>query len=175
MDKKTYTYTARSINDPAQVITFTLYDKNMSVELGAPMEHIERAFQTTKEKNEESTDSSQAWLKPLITSLLERGTRPFHVADVEVTTENGSLNVTVWNRSGGLRLAPIIFNMGEVDNPVAAKAFEKELNRRKQVTAHPSYFPAPLDYWASWLLVSLSTFIALTLWFRKLRQEARAT
>jgi hypothetical protein len=173
MAKKTYTYTARSINDPTQVITFTLYNENMSVELGAPVEHIERAFQATEE-DEEPVNSSQAWLKPLVTSLLERGTRPFHVADVDVTVEDGTLNVTAWNRSGGLRLAPIIFAMGKIDNPVAAKAFAKELNRRKQAAAHPGNFPAPLDYWASWALVSLSAFIALLLWFRQLRQETTA-
>ncbi|MBN1995141.1 MAG: hypothetical protein JW953_20790 [Anaerolineae bacterium] len=169
MAKKTYTYTARNIKDPAQVVTFTLHDQNMSVELGAPVEHIERAFESGKEGK--AMAGSSAWLKPLVTSLLERGTRPFHVADVDASAENGSLRVMAWNRSGGLRLAPIIFDMGEVDNPVAAKAFERELKRRKQAAEHPSNLPAPLDYWASWVLATLTTFIVLTLWFRKIRQQ----
>jgi hypothetical protein len=96
------------------------------------------------------------------------------VADVDVSAENGNLRVTAWNRSGGLRLAPIIFNLGEIDNPVAAKAFEKELNRRKQAATHPSNLPAPLDFWASWVLASLAAFVMLALWFRKIRQKTTA-
>jgi len=39
--ENTYTYTARSIEDPEQVVTFTLQDHRMSVGLGAPLEQIE--------------------------------------------------------------------------------------------------------------------------------------
>jgi hypothetical protein len=107
-------------------------------------------------KIKNSADPSQAWLKPLVTLLLERGTRPFHVADVDASAENGSLRVAAWNRSGGLRLAPIIFAFGKIDNPVAAKAFAKELNRRKQAAAHSGNFPRDVElllgqvgYWSA--------------------------
>jgi hypothetical protein len=36
MLENTYTYTARSADHPERVVTFTLYDHSMSVELGAP-------------------------------------------------------------------------------------------------------------------------------------------
>ncbi len=171
MDKKTYTYTARSVSDPAQVITFTLYDENMSVELGAPMEHIERALQS--EEGDEA--GSSAWLKPVVISLLERGTQPFNIADVDASTEEGSLRVIAWNRSGGLRLAPLIFAMGEIDNPVAAGAFVKELHRRKQHAEYPGKFPVPLDYWASWILAGFLAFSVLIWWYRRLGRESNST
>ena len=40
--------------------------------------------------------------------------------------------VTAWPRIGELRLAPVNFNMGPVDNQDAAKAFVDELEQRQQ-------------------------------------------
>jgi hypothetical protein len=57
----------------------------------------------------------------------------------------------MWQRLGGLRLAPIMFNMGKIDNEAAAEAFVKELEKRKAEEEHAGKFFGPLDYWFGWL------------------------
>ena len=63
--ENTYTYTARSIEYPEQVVTFTLQDHHMSVGVGAPLEQIETVLQQA-DAGEEVGQGSQAklWLRP---------------------------------------------------------------------------------------------------------------
>jgi len=172
MMKKTYTYTARNADEPAQVVTFTLYDHSMSVELGAPLEHIERALQSVSEEIEEEKEARvYAWLKPVVVSLLERGTRPFDIVDVDASVKDGGLRITAWGRSGGLRVAPVTFAMERVDNPAAAQAFVEELNRRKASAARPGKFSGPLDYWVTWFLTGFLAAALLVGWLRKRDKE----
>lgn len=162
----TYTYIARSADDPAQAVTFTLHDNSMSVGLGAPLEHVERALEPEGEVR------PRPWLKPLAVSLLERGTRPFRVADVDATAEDDWLSVTAWFRGGGLRLAPVILIRGRVDNPEAALAFVEELNRRKASVTGPFKLLGVLDYWATWLLAGFFLLGLLGIWRRRSLSES---
>jgi hypothetical protein len=162
----TYTYIARNADDPARAVTFTLHDHSVSVGLGAPLEHVERALEPEGEVR------PQLWLKPLAVSLLERSTRPFHVTDVDARAVDDWLRVTAWLCAGGLRLAPISLTRGRVDNPEAASAFVEELNRRKESMSGPPAVLGILDYWATWFLVSLLMISLLGIWRRRRLSES---
>jgi hypothetical protein len=171
--ENTYTYTARSADHPEQVVTFTLHNHSLSVGVGAPLEHVERALQArggeTGAEAETETGSEyriQPWLKPMAISLIERSTGPFDVGDVNASAEDDWLWVRTWLRAGGLRLAPITLIKGRVDNPHAAHAFVQELHERKAPAAGLARFPGLLDYWATWILAGFLMVILFENWRR---------
>jgi len=164
---KTYTYTARSAENPERVVTFTLRDRRMSVGVGAPLEQVEAAIELGRgeevpeeEGAEEGAEVEVAraerpklWLRPVAVSLVERGTQPIHVDDVVAKLHDEWLTVKAWVRAGGLRVVPITLIDGRVDNPVAAEDFVEEVQERKTVTGFNLL--GLLDYWATWLGVGL--------------------
>lgn len=175
----TYTYTARSAENPEQIVTFTLRDSTLSIGLGTPLEQIETVVQATGEGAEgEEAEEAQGskprlWLKPLALSLIEQVTRPFRVADVDAWTEQDWLHVRAWIRTGGLRLAPITLIAGRVDNPEAAHAFVAELEERKPAAAGPlGKLMGLMDYWATWLIAGVGMIILLQSWRRKGEEES---
>jgi hypothetical protein len=172
MLENTYTYTARSADDPEQVVTFTIHDHRLSVGVGVPLEHVERALGSEDEGEAESEHRIQPWLKPMAVSLIERGIRPFNVADVDARAEDEWLHVRAWFRVGGLRLAPITLIAGRVDNPEAARAFVQELNERKAPAAGLARFLGLLDYWVTWFLAGSLLVILLESWRRRRDSEA---
>jgi hypothetical protein len=174
--ENTYTYTARSADNPDEVVTFTLHDHGMSVGVSAPLGNVDRALQArgSADTEEGPSDHIQPLLKPVAVSALERATHPFKVADVDASEEDGGLQVAAWVRAGGLRLAPVIFSMDHVDNADAARAFVKELDARKESVRRPGPFPGPLDYWATWFAAGLSMIVALAVWLRKRYTESAA-
>ena len=180
--EKTYTYTARSAEYPEQVVTFTLHDTHMSVGLGAPLEHLERALHIGEEEEapeeeggeaegaEEAQEDLSLWLKPMAVSLVERGTRPFRVDDVAAQAADDWLQVKAWVRTGGLRLMPITLIDGRVDNPAAAHAFVEEVAERKATTG-PNLLGL-LDYWATWFVAGFLMVVLFQLWRRRGKSEA---
>ena len=50
---ETYTYTARSAENPERVVTFTLRGRRMSVGVGAPLEQVEQAIRLGRGETEE--------------------------------------------------------------------------------------------------------------------------
>lgn len=173
MLENTYTYTARSADNPEQVVTFTLHDHSLSVGVGVPLEHVERALGPEEGEGEaEAEHHIQPWLKPMAVSLIERGTRPFNVADVNARAEDEWLHVRAWFRAGGLRLAPITLIAGRVDNPEAARAFVQELNERKAPAAGLARVLGILDYWATWFLAGFLLVFLLESWRRRKDGEA---
>jgi hypothetical protein len=176
MLKNTYTYTARSADDSTEIMTFTLHDHQMSVDLGAPIEQAERALQAARDEGEPEeggTEDFRSAIKPMAISLVERGTGPFDIADVDAEMMDDGLRVMSWVRTAGLRLAPISFMVDHVDNPDAAQAFVSELNRRKAEIEHPGTLPGPLDYWGSWILGFLTAGIVVAwLWRRRSQQSS---
>jgi len=172
--KDTYTYTARSADDPDEVATFTLHDHSLSVELGgALLAQMERVFQP--EAGEADGEKPlPPWLKPALRALLPRLLRPFSVADVTVSTKEDGLWIMAWVRAGGLRLAPMTVGWKRVDNPDAAQAFVKELNKRKVSAAHPGRLPGPLDYWGIWLLMVFLVLILPLRWLGGAGDEVAA-
>ena len=168
MRENTYTYTARNADDPEQVVTFTLYDHSLSVGVGVPLEHVERGLQAGQgQAEEESEYHLRPWLKPMAVSLVERGTHPFGVGDVDARAEEDELQVRAWFRTGGLRLFPITLIEGRVDNPEAAYAFVEELDRRKRAMGRTSGVLNVLDYWATWLLAGFLMAVLLETWRRR--------
>jgi hypothetical protein len=172
--EKTYTYTARSADNPEQVVTFTFYNRHLLVDIGVPIEHVERALQARQGGDQEEKYHIQPWLKPMAISAIERSTHPFNVSDVYADVDEGRLSLTAWVRAGGLRLAPVTFNMAHVDNADAAGAFVKQLEARKAEGHSPGRFPGLLDYWATWFVGALSTIVLLGAWLRKRYKEAAA-
>jgi hypothetical protein len=165
--EKTYTYTARSAKDPARLVTFTLHDHSMSVGIGAPLEQVERML-GREAVDEETSDGDQSnlWLKPLAVSLVERGTGPFRVSDIEAKTDEDKLRIKAWFRSGGLGLLPLTLINGRVDNPDAARAFVKELNRRKRSGLSRFRFWGVLDYWISWIVAAAAFASFFAVWLQ---------
>lgn len=184
--ENTFTYTARSTYAPEKVVTFTLYNSSMSVDLGVPLEHLERALAGHEEAKETEADrgteaaevqegdqavaatSVYHTLKPMAVSLMEKGGQPFNMADVSASAEGGGLNVTAWVRAKGLRLAPVRFRWERVDNPEGAKAFAREVRARNQAASRPGRFAGILDYWVSWL--ALGALMLALFWPRKRRR-----
>jgi hypothetical protein len=157
MDQKhqTFTYTARSVEDPDRVITFTLYDSHMQVNLTGLLEQAD-AISQADDKPAVIKEQIKTQAKPMITKITEEMTEPVHVNDVNATLSDNHLKVTMWRRLAGLRLAPIIFNMGKIDNKTAAEGFVKELEKRQAKEEHAGKFFGPLDYWFGWLGIILA-------------------
>jgi hypothetical protein len=174
MMHNTYTYTARSADDPDRVMTFTLHDDQMSVSVAAPVEQIEQliARLTKGEVPEgEETDITVPWLKPLAISLVERSTGSFNVEDVRAWMEDDVLVVKAWIRVGGLRGSPITLLDERVDNPDAAEAFVWELDSRKEELDERVL---PFDYWLTWIGMAAGAFLFFVLWRRRTTQSRRA-
>jgi hypothetical protein len=163
--KNTYTYTARSAENPEQSVTLTLHDHSMSVGLGAPVEQIERVL--ARDESQEDGSEVQLWLKPLAISLVEQGTGPFRIADVDARTDEDRLRVKAWFRTGGLGLAPITLIDGPIDNPDAAQAFVAEVSRRKAEVSGAFRLWRVLDYWATWIAAGAALISLFALWRRK--------
>lgn len=146
----TYTYTARNINDPDKVVTFTLLDGHMQVNLMGLFEQAQTVA-TAEEKAGELKKQVSLQAKPALLKLKEGISGPIHVSDVNAKMDEDRLQVTLWQRMGGLRLAPVQFNMGRVDNEEAAEAFVEELEHRQEETESDTRkFMGPLDYWLGW-------------------------
>lgn len=183
--ENTYTYTARSVDHPERVVTFTLYDRRMSVGIGVPLEQAARFAEAVRlqerieQENEDAAPSEeldpaqpQLWLKPAAVSLVEQGTAPFRVVDIDAQTDGDWLLVRGWVRVGGLRLAPITLMSGRVDNADAAQAFAKEVARRKDALGTGPAFLQVLDYWATWVLFTSAMVSLFTLWRKKRYDES---
>lgn len=127
---KTYAYTARSADDPTQVITITLYNHTLFIEPSTP-ERIEQGpWSIAPKASPEANDLSAAWLKA-VALLKESNSTHFALMDVETSVVKDSLRLVVWGHSNKRHWLPITMIMEHVDNPDAARAFVKELNRRK--------------------------------------------
>lgn len=158
----TYTYTARSARHPEKVITFTLHDDSLTMDVGAMLEQAQRTMKSATAEEGEEAEAPQ-WLKPMAANLMEVAARPFHVGDIEASAKDEGLQVAAWVRAGGLRTVPFLFVMERVDNPEAAQTFVKELKRRKTAAKLPAKMPGPLDYWFGWLGIALGVILTLVL------------
>ena len=170
--ENTYTYIARNVEKPEQVVTFTLQDHHMSVGMGPPLEQIELALEQAGKGDRDEAEEGQAaqpelWLRPAAVSLLERGVGPFRLADVGVDVEDDWLRVSAWYRAGGLALAPVKLLDGRVDNAPAAQAFAEELDKRKSEVKAASGPLKVLDYWFTWILAMGLILGLFQIWRRK--------
>jgi hypothetical protein len=150
----TYTYTARSVNQPDNIVTFTLDDGHLRVNLTGLLEQASMVTQA-EEKSTELKQQVTMQAKPAALKLSEQLSGPVHVSDVHANLSDEHLKVSLWQRLAGLRLAPITLNMGRIDNQKAAEAFIKELKERQAEETHIGKFFGPLDYWFGWIALGL--------------------
>jgi hypothetical protein len=146
---ETYTYTARSAIDPGKVVTFTLYNNHMRVNLTGFMEQASQVA-GAEQKPEAIKQQITTQAKPAVVKIVENLSGPVHISDVDAHMEDEQLKVVLWQRTAGLRLAPVQFNMRRVDNLEAAEAFVDEVQERKSEAPSEGKFWGPLDYWAGW-------------------------
>lgn len=161
MNNKTYTYTARNINNPDKVVTFTLYDGHMRVNLTGLLDQA-NTVASSEEKSGELKQQVSLQAKPALLKLREGISGPIHISDVNAEMDDDQFQVTLWPRVAGLRLAPVKFDMGQVDNEDAAEAFVDEVEQRKEKTKSDARrFFGPLDYWIGWagLMLLIGLFI----------------
>lgn len=161
----TYTYTARNIEDPNRVVTFTIYEDQLKVDLTGLVDQVTEVIdeEHRKEALKEiiSTQTGTALYK-----AIERLTGPAHINDVTPLYKDGKLIITFWKRLARLRFAPIVIAMGEVDNPDAATRFIEELSERQERTDSPGVFAGPLDYWFTWVAIVIG-IVVLVRWPHK--------
>lgn len=154
MKEDTFTYTARSSVDPSKMATFTLHNGSVSVDLGNTLvEQVEESYATVSD--DASEQDLATWIKPAAIGALQKLIKPVQLTDFDAETSGETLQATAWIRKGGLRLAPIMMNWEEVDNPAGAQAFVDELQNRKASAELERSHPAPLDYWASWFVIGM--------------------
>lgn len=171
MDKTqtTYTYTARNADNPNRVVTFTIYDGHMRVNLTGLLDQAQTVA-GSDEKPDEMKRQVALQVKPAALKIREGISGPVHISDVNAKLQEHDLKVTLWPRVGGLRLAPVQFNMGQVDNEEAAAAFVNELDQRKEKASDARKFFGPLDYWIGWAALAL----LIGLFIRRPRQDESA-
>lgn len=157
---ETYTYTARSARDPNKVITMTLIDHQLRVDIPELLDTIED-IATSEEKLEQAGKHLKSQAQPTTMKVAEAISGPIQLSDVNAKLEDKRLKVTAWKRLGGLRLTPLRLNLPEVDNPDAAAAFVDELDERKMASAQQQKFTGPLDYWIGWLGMILGLIVLL--------------
>lgn len=102
---ETYTYTARSANDPTKVVTFTLYDHHMRVNLTGVLEQAGMVV-GAEEKPAEMGRQLSTQAKPVMMKMVESFSGPVHVSDVEVRLEDQRLKVVMWQRITGFASGP---------------------------------------------------------------------
>jgi hypothetical protein len=159
--KNTYTFIARSTSNPLRVATFTLHGDRLSIGMGSPIEQMESLIgeeseEVEAEESKEVIEAHSPWISPLIVSLIERRSTPFHIVDVEARRADGGLHVHAWSRLAGLRLFPVIMRWDEVDNPTAADDFVREVDERQEASPEGRKFIGFLDYWASWIVGAIA-------------------
>lgn len=161
----TYTYTARNRENPDRVMTFTIFEDYLKVNLTGLVDQVSSVVGEedtgTAAKDFLATQSGSALYK-----AVERLSGPIHVNDVNPYFEDGQFKLTFWKRVAGLRFAPIILSMGDVDNPDAAGQFIETLMDRQDQADEPSAFAGPLDYWGTWIGILVGV-ILLIKWPRK--------
>lgn len=169
--ENTYTFTARSAQEPAHVATFTLHDGHMAVDIGASLPEVEKLLRNGDDSGEGAMDLAEAgasWLKPGAAWLVQRILRPFSVADVKAEAAGASLQVKAWIRARERRLVPITLEWDQVDNPEASQAFADEVHERQVSTSRPGKYPGPLDYWVTWLAGTAAAGLFLLAAMRRL-------
>lgn len=165
----TYTYTARNKEKPHRAVTFTIYDDHLKVNLTGLFDQLSEVIDSKNKqgavKDIVTTQSGTALYK-----ATERMSGPAHINDVTPVFKNGKLVVTFWNRLAGLRTAPVVVMMGDVDNPEAAEQFVETLTDRQKSFDKPGVFAGPLDYWFTWFAMLIGV-IVLIRWPKKRKTE----
>lgn len=163
---ETYTYTARNANHPSEVVTFTLDNNHLRVNLTGVLDQA-GTIAEAEQKSSEIRNQISTQAKPAVMKIIESFSGPTHISDVDARLDGEQLKVILWQRAAGLRLAPVQFNMKKIDNVEAAEAFVDELDQRKKKGPSESRLWGPLDYWAGWI----TFLLAVGFFFRWIRRR----
>jgi hypothetical protein len=162
-EMNTYTYTARNAYQPEKVLTFTLEGDYLKVSLTGLEDNLSEIVSNAEDlkglKVQLAAQSGPAALR-----VLEGVSGPVHIKDVKVDLsgeDQDHFRITLWKRLAGLRAAPVILDMGEIDNPPAAKRFLEELRSRQESASKIRKFIGILDYWLGWIGVALLAVILI--------------
>ena len=158
----TYTYTARNKEKPHRVVTFTIIEDHLKVDMTGLIDQVSDVIDEENRK-EAIKDIISTQTGTALYKAIERLSGPAHINDVTPIYKDGKLTITFWKRLAGLRFAPIVMVMGEVDNPDAATQFLEILDERQNQTDSPGLFSGPLDYWFTWVAIIIGV-IALIRW-----------
>jgi hypothetical protein len=159
----TYTYTARNIHNPEKILTFTIQGDYIKVNLTGLEENLTDLISGDEDQgNSVSKLVDQAG--PTALKVMEGISGPIHINDVKLDLkgdEEDHFRIILWKRLAGLRAAPIVLDMGEIDNPPAARRFKEELTKRQEIAGKISKFLGPLDYWLGWIGMVVLTLILI--------------
>jgi hypothetical protein len=161
----TYTYTARDKDNPNTAMTFTIYDDFLKVDLTGLGEKITEIIDEDR-RQDAFKDMIITQAGTTLYYVLERLSGPVHIKDVTPSFKDGIFTLTFWKRLVGLRFAPVVVSMGEVDNPEAAEQFIDTLEERQGLAETPGIFAGPLDYWVTWIAMLIGV-ILLIRWPRR--------
>jgi len=157
MSDQTMTFTARDAYDADNIATFTLQNGSVSIDFGEKLrQQVEEMVD--KISNEQAGVLASA-AKPAVSASLQKLLQPFPLEDFAASFDGDSLKTRAWVRAGGLRLAPVVLNWKQVDNPAAAAAFVDALEQRQAETSGMSRWLSPLDYWLIWVLVGVTAVV----------------
>lgn len=171
MSEDTFTYTARSTENPDRLATYTLHNGSVSVKFGEAMvEQIEEAMDSLDENGREAV---QKWLKPVATGAAHKLLEPIPVTDFNADVRGDTFHATSWIRAGGLRLAPMALTWTTVDNPQGAETFVEEVERRRQQAAAAGKMPGPFDYWIVWVMLSVLAIGLPTWWWQQRQRQSQ--
>jgi hypothetical protein len=168
--QNTYTYTARSAENPDHLATFTLTDHQMIIDPGTSLQQMEEKLAGLGDADSRGVAAARL-LKPAALWAIQRIAQPFALDDVAVNSSGDDLHVRAWTRAGGLRLAPVMMAWNNVDNNKAAEQFAAEVEARKAETERAAVLPGPLDYWLAWLAGGLALVVGIVALPRLLRQS----
>jgi hypothetical protein len=150
MTNNTFTFTARSQKNPEKMITYTLNNGHVRLEMGNVM--LEQLETAAENHGQDAGVKVGDWAKPAAVGAMQKLMQPLPLTDFDASAKGDGFRTTTWLRPGGLRLAPIVMSWDTVDNPDGAHAFVEELNLRKEAAEQTEQMPAVFDYWVSWLL-----------------------
>jgi len=157
----TYTYTARSVKDINKAIILTISEDKLMIDLAGLFDKVSE-LSSGGDRGEIIKDVLSSQSETVLLKVMEKLSEPVHLKDVSVDFEDEDLNIIFWKRLGGLRLAPIVISMGEVDNPEATLAFIETVRSRQATLEKPGMFQGPLDYWATWGLMAIGTLVFIS-------------
>ena len=165
--ENTYTYTARSAEDPSRMVTFTLRDHRLTVDLTTSAEDLRKALRSSQE--DVAADETLTWIKTIAGPLHSRGDDSFSLDDIDASVDRDALRIAAWTQSDDEHVQPIIISLDRVDNADAARAFVRELNRRKLSLARRQRLLGVIGQRLYWFLTGFFTATLSLFWLRHKR------
>ena len=97
----TYTYTARNVHNPNKVVTFTLINEHMRVNLAGLFDQV-KEIGDAEEKSNIIKQQLSTQAKPAAVQLIENVSGPVHVSDINFHLAGDELSLTIWQRVASL-------------------------------------------------------------------------